>query len=85
MANMGLSALQANNVTVVRMANMGLSALQANNVTDFNDIRLGFHVPPQISVLHLHLHVLAPRSGMYEDAIERCLTGSYWFLTRSDS
>ncbi|XP_062407397.1 adenosine 5'-monophosphoramidase HINT3-like isoform X2 [Sardina pilchardus] len=67
---------------VVRMANMGLAALQANNVTDFSDIRLGFHIPPAISVPHLHLHVLAPRSRMYEDAIERCLvTASYSFIT----
>ncbi|KAL2082196.1 hypothetical protein ACEWY4_022014 [Coilia grayii] len=66
---------------VVRMANMGLAALEANGFTDFTNIRLGFHVPPRISVPHLHLHVLAPQTHMYDDAIYRCLATSHWFLT----
>lgn len=47
---------------VERMAEMGKAVLLEQGITDMNDIRLGFHLPPYISVNHLHLHVLAPAS-----------------------
>lgn len=46
---------------------------------DLNDIRLGFHCPPFNSVGHLHLHVIAPASGLsfLSGAIFR--PNTWWF------
>ncbi|KAA0708631.1 Histidine triad nucleotide-binding protein 3 [Triplophysa tibetana] len=58
-------SLEADDISLVKeMAEIGRRMLKANNVTDFEDISLGFHVPPYISVPHLHLHVLAPYSKL---------------------
>ncbi|XP_063078711.1 adenosine 5'-monophosphoramidase HINT3-like [Engraulis encrasicolus] len=65
---------------VVKMANAGLAALQANGFSDFNNVSLGFHIPPRTSVHHLHLHVLAPQTKLYEDAEYRCLTNNSPFF-----
>lgn len=42
---------------------------------------LGFHVPPYITVPHLHLHVLAPFSEIYIWSEEKYT--SFWYLTVS--
>ncbi|KAM9840153.1 adenosine 5'-monophosphoramidase HINT3-like [Aulostomus maculatus] len=63
---------------VERMVEMGKAALQDVGVTDMNDIRLGFHQPPYISVDHLHLHVLAPASKI-SSLLE------YKFIPRTES
>ncbi|KAI7799677.1 adenosine 5'-monophosphoramidase HINT3 [Triplophysa rosa] len=58
-------SLEADDISLVKkMAAVGRSMLKSNNVTDLEDISLGFHVPPYISVPHLHLHVLAPYSQL---------------------
>ncbi|XP_056620687.1 adenosine 5'-monophosphoramidase HINT3-like isoform X1 [Triplophysa dalaica] len=59
-------SLEADDISLVKkMAEIGRRMLKSNNVTDLEDISLGFHVPPYISVPHLHLHVLAPYSQLY--------------------
>ncbi|XP_054876040.1 adenosine 5'-monophosphoramidase HINT3-like [Poeciliopsis prolifica] len=47
---------------VERMAKFGKEVLLDQGTTDMENVRLGFHQPPFISVEHLHLHVLAPAS-----------------------
>lgn len=42
---------------------------------------LGFHVPPFITVPHLHLHVLAPFSQIFRWSMEKYT--SFWYLTVS--
>lgn len=59
-------SLEADDISLVKkMADIARTVLKSKNVTDFEDISLGFHVPPYISVPHLHLHVLAPYSQLY--------------------
>ncbi|XP_072535947.1 adenosine 5'-monophosphoramidase HINT3 [Salminus brasiliensis] len=66
---------------VEKLLETGKAILQKNNVTDFSDVRFGFHWPPFHSVVHLHLHVLAPASqmGFMSRLIFR--PDSYWFIT----
>ncbi|KAG9276382.1 histidine triad nucleotide-binding protein 3 [Astyanax mexicanus] len=66
---------------VEKLMETGKAILQKNNVTDLNDVRFGFHWPPFHSVVHLHLHVLAPASqmGFMDRLIFR--PDSYWFIT----
>lgn len=73
-------SLQADDIGLVRrMADMGRDVLKARDVTDFEDISLGFHVPPFITVPHLHLHVLAPFSQIFRWSKEKYT--SFWYLT----
>ncbi|XP_058612659.1 adenosine 5'-monophosphoramidase HINT3 isoform X1 [Onychostoma macrolepis] len=67
------------NLAVKKMAYMGRDVLKAKNVTNLEDISLGFHVPPYITVPHLHLHVLAPFSQLFRWAIGKHT--SFWYLT----
>ncbi|XP_017564620.2 histidine triad nucleotide-binding protein 3 [Pygocentrus nattereri] len=66
---------------VEKLVETGKDILQKNNVTDLSEVRFGFHWPPFHSVVHLHLHVLAPVSqmGFMSRLIFR--PGSYWFIT----
>lgn len=58
-------SLEADDISLVKkMAEIGRQILKEKNVTNFEDISLGFHVPPFITVPHLHLHVLAPFSQL---------------------
>lgn len=73
-------SLQKDDTNLVKkMADMGREVLKAKNVTNLEDISLGFHVPPYITVPHLHLHVLAPFSQLYRCAIYKHT--SFWYLT----
>ncbi|XP_067274550.1 adenosine 5'-monophosphoramidase HINT3 [Pseudorasbora parva] len=73
-------SLQADDIGLVRrMAEMGRDVLRAKGVKDFEDISLGFHVPPFITVPHLHLHVLAPFSQIFKRSEEKFT--SFWYQT----
>ncbi|XP_018961038.2 histidine triad nucleotide-binding protein 3-like isoform X1 [Cyprinus carpio] len=73
-------SLQTDDINLVKkMADMGREVLKAKNVTNLEDISLGFHVPPYITVPHLHLHVLAPFSQVFKWVI--CKYTSFWYLT----
>ncbi|XP_026089204.1 histidine triad nucleotide-binding protein 3-like [Carassius auratus] len=73
-------SLQADDINLVKkMADMGRDVLKAKNVTNLEDISLGFHVPPYITVPHLHLHVLAPFSQSFKWS--RCKYTAIWYLT----
>ncbi|XP_051511487.1 adenosine 5'-monophosphoramidase HINT3 isoform X1 [Myxocyprinus asiaticus] len=73
-------SFKADDISLVRrMAEIGKAVLKAKNVTDFEDISLGFHVPPYITVPHLHLHVLAPFSQLHIET--RFKYTDYWYLT----
>ncbi|XP_056115763.1 adenosine 5'-monophosphoramidase HINT3 [Rhinichthys klamathensis goyatoka] len=73
-------SLQADDIGLVRrMADMGRDVLKAKDVTDMEDISLGFHVPPFITVPHLHLHVLAPFSQTFRWSMGKFT--SFWYLT----
>uniref|UniRef100_A0A8C7QK38 HIT domain-containing protein n=1 Tax=Oncorhynchus mykiss TaxID=8022 RepID=A0A8C7QK38_ONCMY len=66
---------------VERMAEMGRAVLQENGIVNPNDIRMGFHRPPYISVPHLHLHVLAPTSEITDDMAHKFTPGTMRFAT----
>ncbi|XP_068199300.1 adenosine 5'-monophosphoramidase HINT3 [Antennarius striatus] len=66
---------------VKQMAQMGRNVLQDQGITDMKDISLGFHQPPNISVDHLHLHVLAPSSKIYMYFKYKFIPESDWFVT----
>uniref|UniRef100_A0A4W5PC06 HIT domain-containing protein n=1 Tax=Hucho hucho TaxID=62062 RepID=A0A4W5PC06_9TELE len=68
---------------VERMAEMGRAVLQENGITNPNDIRMGFHRPPYISVPHLHLHVLAPTSEITDYMAHKFIPGTMRFATVS--
>ncbi|KAK2884244.1 hypothetical protein QQF64_015895 [Cirrhinus molitorella] len=73
-------SLQADDINLVKkMADMGKDVLKAKNVTNLEDISLGFHVPPYITVPHLHLHVLAPFSALFEWTEFKYT--SFWYIT----
>ena len=42
---------------------------------------LGFHVPPFISVPHLHMHVIAPAAQIVSRKRFKYVPGSCWFWT----
>lgn len=48
---------------------------------DTNDALYGFHMPPFISVKHVHMHAIAPRSNMTWANSFMFKPGSYWFKT----
>ncbi|KAK5880194.1 hypothetical protein CesoFtcFv8_023246 [Champsocephalus esox] len=66
---------------VKRMAEMGKAVLQDQGITNMEDISLGFHQPPCTSVDHLHLHVLAPRSQIYEHLMHKFIPKTDNFVT----
>ncbi|XP_062267874.1 adenosine 5'-monophosphoramidase HINT3-like [Platichthys flesus] len=69
---------------IERMAEMGRNVLRDQGITDMTDTRLGFHVPPYISVAHLHLHVLAPSSQISDDMIYKFIPGTSSFIAEED-
>ncbi|KAM9798328.1 adenosine 5'-monophosphoramidase HINT3-like [Neosynchiropus ocellatus] len=66
---------------VERMADMGRAALRSQGIVDMDNIRLGFHLYPNISVPHLHLHVLAPASEISSYYSFKFNPRSYSFIT----
>lgn len=42
---------------------------------------VGFHVPPFISVPHLHMHVIAPAAQIVHSKRMKYVPGSFWFWT----
>lgn len=73
--------LQRDDVQLVeKMVEMGRSILEKNKINNFDDIRMGFHIPPFTSVPHLHLHVLYPASTMTLKSQLRYGPQSHWFI-----
>ncbi|XP_024912885.1 histidine triad nucleotide-binding protein 3-like isoform X1 [Cynoglossus semilaevis] len=74
-------SLQRKHINLIKkMAEMGKRVLQTQGVTDMNDISLGFHKPPFISVNHLHLHVIAPSSQICDFMIYKFIPGTESFI-----
>ncbi|CAL8314220.1 unnamed protein product [Boreogadus saida] len=69
---------------VQQMADMGRAALQDQGITDMQDIRLGFHQPPYISVDHLHLHVLAPASRIDDNMLYKFIRRTNRFISEEN-
>lgn len=66
---------------LTNMKDMAMATLQIEQPAAYNnhDYLLCFHVPPFISVKHLHLHVLAPASEMQiQYRWGKFLVGSFW-------
>ncbi|XP_051501517.1 adenosine 5'-monophosphoramidase HINT3-like [Myxocyprinus asiaticus] len=73
-------SLKVDDISLVRrMEEIGKAVLKAKKVTDLEDISLGFHVPPNITVPHLHLHVLAPFSQLHIET--RFKYRDKWYIT----
>uniref|UniRef100_A0A8C6KMT4 HIT domain-containing protein n=1 Tax=Nothobranchius furzeri TaxID=105023 RepID=A0A8C6KMT4_NOTFU len=68
---------------VERMVELGRAVLLDQGITNMNDVRLGFHQFPFISVSHLHLHVLAPASQISQAMMFKFTPGSDSFITVS--
>uniref|UniRef100_A0A1A8CXH8 Histidine triad nucleotide binding protein 3 n=1 Tax=Nothobranchius kadleci TaxID=1051664 RepID=A0A1A8CXH8_NOTKA len=66
---------------VQRMVELGRAVLLDQGITNMNDVRLGFHQFPFISVSHLHLHVLAPASQISQAMMFKFTPGSDSFIT----
>uniref|UniRef100_A0A1A8IBJ8 Histidine triad nucleotide binding protein 3 n=1 Tax=Nothobranchius kuhntae TaxID=321403 RepID=A0A1A8IBJ8_NOTKU len=66
---------------VERMVELGRAVLLDQGITNMNDVRLGFHQFPFISVSHLHLHVLAPASQISQAMMFKFTPGSDSFIT----
>ncbi|XP_037541076.1 histidine triad nucleotide-binding protein 3-like [Nematolebias whitei] len=66
---------------VERMAELGRAVLYDQGIKNMEDVRLGFHKPPFISVGHLHLHVLAPASRISQSMLYRFTPGTDFFIT----
>ncbi|XP_007552937.1 PREDICTED: histidine triad nucleotide-binding protein 3-like isoform X1 [Poecilia mexicana] len=66
---------------VERMAKFGKEVLLDQGITDMENVRLGFHQPPFISVGHLHLHVLAPASQISTYMQHKFTPGTDRFIT----
>lgn len=63
------------------MKRIMIELLEKNNQTNTSEILLGFHVPPFNSIKHLHLHGIAPTSGMNMIRRWTYRPDSYWFKT----
>ncbi|XP_028295823.1 histidine triad nucleotide-binding protein 3-like [Gouania willdenowi] len=75
-------ALNGDHVGLVeRMKEMGRNILARNEVCDTKDVWFGFHIPPMVSVPHLHLHALAPVSEMDLKSQLHYGPKSHWFIT----
>ncbi|XP_037837491.1 histidine triad nucleotide-binding protein 3-like isoform X2 [Kryptolebias marmoratus] len=66
---------------VEQMVELGRAALRDQGITNMEDVRLGFHKPPFISVGHLHLHVLAPASHISQLMTYKFTPGTDCFIT----
>ncbi|XP_034383333.1 histidine triad nucleotide-binding protein 3-like isoform X2 [Cyclopterus lumpus] len=76
------SSLHSGHVDLVeRMVKMGKAVLHDQGVADMKDISLGFHPPPYTSVDHLHLHVLAPASQIFQKKKYKFIPCSHRFVT----
>lgn len=60
-----------------------LKTLLESRGVDVNDALYGFHWPPFISVKHLHMHAMAPASGMAFKSRMIFRPNSLWFATVS--
>lgn len=65
---------------VRRMQAVAASQLQAAGY-DERDSYVGFHVPPFISVPHLHMHVISPATQILSGKRFKYVPGSCWFWT----
>lgn len=61
----------------------GLKGFFKSQQIDTEDALFGFHMPPFISVKHLHMHGIAPRSNMTWSNSFMFKPHSYWFKTVS--
>lgn len=75
-----LSSTEEDLTMLLELEEMGLEVLKkmVPEAYESKDYRLCFHVPPFISVGHLHLHVLAPISEMKFPFTAKFWTGAIW-------
>mmetsp|Transcript_22546 Transcript_22546/g.34331 ORF Transcript_22546/g.34331 Transcript_22546/m.34331 type:complete len:129 (-) Transcript_22546:10-396(-) len=75
-----VSSLTASHVPLVlRMREIAEQTLRAEGYTPEQAL-LGFHVPPWISVPHLHMHVIAPRTRIASTRLLKYEAKLGWFL-----
>ncbi|XP_037826955.1 histidine triad nucleotide-binding protein 3-like [Lucilia sericata] len=59
-----LKVMTKEDIPLVNRMEEGLKGFFKSQDIDLNDALFGFHMPPFISVKHLHMHGIAPRSNM---------------------
>ncbi|XP_037933805.1 histidine triad nucleotide-binding protein 3-like [Teleopsis dalmanni] len=76
-----VKVLTKNDIDMIRRMETGLKQYYTSRGIDNNDAIFGFHQPPAISVKHLHMHGIAPKSTM--SFINRLVfkSGTFWFKT----
>ncbi|TMW52901.1 hypothetical protein DOY81_002017 [Sarcophaga bullata] len=80
-----LKVLTKKDIPLVDRMEKGLKGFFKTQGIDTDDATFGFHVPPFISVKHLHMHGIAPRSAMSWFHSLMYKPFSLWFKTVDDA
>ncbi|XP_023307532.2 adenosine 5'-monophosphoramidase HINT3-like [Lucilia cuprina] len=80
-----LKVMTKEDIPLVNRMEEGLKGFFKSQDIDLNDALFGFHMPPFISVKHLHMHGIAPRSNMSWTNSFMFKPSSYWFKTVEDA
>ncbi|EDW79028.1 uncharacterized protein Dwil_GK10717 [Drosophila willistoni] len=80
-----LNTLTKSHEQLVTRMEEGLRQLLAQQGVDMDEALFGFHLPPFITVRHLHMHAIAPRSDM--GFLSRWIfkPSSRWFRSPDDA
>ncbi|KAM7357901.1 adenosine 5'-monophosphoramidase HINT3-like [Cochliomyia hominivorax] len=76
-----LKVMTKEDMQLINRLEEGIKGFFKSQQIGTNDALFGFHVPPFISVKHLHVHGIAPRSSMSWTSSLMFKPNSYWFKT----
>ncbi|XP_023176607.2 histidine triad nucleotide-binding protein 3 isoform X2 [Drosophila hydei] len=80
-----LKTLDESHITMVRHMEKEIKAFFVSKGISTQDAIFGFHYPPFISVKHLHMHGIAPRSQMSFVSQMTYKPSTPWFKTTEDA
>ncbi|XP_065362427.1 adenosine 5'-monophosphoramidase HINT3-like [Calliphora vicina] len=76
-----IEAMTKKDIPLVNRMEEGLNEFFKSQNIDFSEALIGFHLPPNISVNHLHMHGIAPHSKMSRQNSFLFKIPSSWFKT----